>query len=157
MLRSYQHLNLRTWDKISSKCRINERNVNDLAAAAAAAKLLQSCTTLCDPIDGSPPGFPIPGILQARTLEWVAISFSSAWKWKVKVKSLSRVQLLATPWTMAYKAPLSMGFSRQEHWSWLPLPSLSDKYLIASTKHLITMILVMGFIDNQPFFFLIEG
>ena len=81
---------------------------------AAAAKSLQSCPTLCDPIDGSPPGSAIPGILQARTLEWVAIS-SSAWKWKVKVKSLSRVQLFATPWTEAYQAPLSMGFSRQEY------------------------------------------
>ena len=66
-------------------------------AAAAAAKSLQSCPTLCDPIDGSLPGSPVPGILQARTLEWVAISFSNAWKWKVKVKSLSRIQLLATP------------------------------------------------------------
>ena len=71
------------------------------AAAAAGAKSLQSCPTLCDPIDGSPLGFPVPGILQARTLEWVAISFSNAWKWKVKVKSLSRVRLLATPWTAA--------------------------------------------------------
>ena len=93
------------------------------AAAAAAAKSLQSCPTLCNPIDGSPPGSPIPGILQARTLEWVAISFSSAWKWKVKVKSLSRVRLLATPWTAAQQAPPSMGFSRQEYWSGLPLPS----------------------------------
>ena len=84
-------------------------------AAAAAAKSLQSCPTLCDPIDGSPPGSPVPGILQARTLEWVAISFSSAWKWKVKVKSFSRVRPSATPWTAAYQAPLSMGFSRQEH------------------------------------------
>jgi len=79
--------------------------------AAAAAKSLQSCPTLCDPIDGSPPGSPVPGILQARTLEWVALSFSNAWKWKVKVKSLSRVRLLATPWTAAYHAPPSMGFS----------------------------------------------
>ena len=71
------------------------------AAAAAAAKSIQSCPTLCDPIDGSPPGSPVPGILQARTLEWVAISFSNAWKWKLKGKSLSRVQLLATPWTAA--------------------------------------------------------
>ena len=84
--------------------------------AAAAAKSLQSCLTLCDPIDGSPPDSAIPGILQAGTLEWAAISFSNAWKWKVKVKSLS-VQLLATPWTAAYQAPLSMGFSRQEYWS----------------------------------------
>ena len=92
--------------------------------SAAAAKLLQSCPTLCDPIDGSPPGSPIPGILQARTLEWVAISFSNAWKWKVKVSSVSFVRLFATPWTAAYQAPPSMGFSRQEYWSRLPLPSL---------------------------------
>ena len=86
-------------------------------AAAAAAKSLQSCPTLCDPIDGSPPGSPVPGILQARTLEWVAISSSNAWKWKVKVKSLSRVWLLATAWTAAHQAPPSTGFSRQEYWS----------------------------------------
>ena len=92
-------------------------------AAAAAAKLLQSCPTLCDPIDGSPLGFPVPGILQARTLEWVAISFSSAWKWKVKGKSLSHVRLFRTPWTAAYQAPPSMGFSRQKYWSGVPLPS----------------------------------
>ena len=92
--------------------------------AADAAKSLQSCPTLCDPIDGSPPGSPVLGILQARTLEWVAISFSNAWKWKVKVKSLSCVWLLATPWTVAFQAPPSMGFSRQEYWSGLPLPSL---------------------------------
>ena len=98
-------------------------------AAAAAAKSFQSCPTLCDPIDGSPPGFPVPGTLQARTLEWVAISFSSAWKWKVKVKSLRRVQLLATPWTAAYQAPRSMGFSRQEYWSAVPLPSLINTLL----------------------------
>ena len=82
--------------------------------AAAAAKSLQSCPTLCDPIDGSPPGSPIPGILQARTLEWVAISFSNTWKLKVKMKLLSGVRLLATPWTAAYQAPPSMGFARQE-------------------------------------------
>ena len=87
------------------------------------AKSLQSCPTLCDPTDGSPPGSPVPGILQARTLEWVAISFSNARKWKVKVKSLSRVQLLATPRIAAYQAPLSMGFSKQEYWSGVPLPS----------------------------------
>ena len=90
-------------------------------AAAAAAKLLQSCPTLCDPIDGSTPGSPVPGILQARTLEWVAMSFSNAGKWKVKVKSLSHIRLLATPWTAAYQAPLSMGFSRQEYWSGVPV------------------------------------
>ena len=95
-------------------------------SAAAAAKSLQSRLTLCDPIDGSPPGSPIPGILQARTLEWVAISFSNAWKWKVKVKLLSRVRPSATPWTAAFQAPPSMGFSRQEHWSGVPLPSLQS-------------------------------
>ena len=86
---------------------------------AAAAKPFQSCLTLCDPIDGSPPGSAVPGILQARTLDWDAISFSNAWKWKVKVKSLSCVWLFTTPWTAAYQAPLSMGFSRQEYWSGL--------------------------------------
>ena len=84
---------------------------------AAAAKLLQSCPTLCDPIDGSPPGSPDPGILQARTLEWVAMAFCNVGKWKVKVKWLSCVWLLATPWTAAYQAPPSMGFSRQKYWS----------------------------------------
>ena len=93
------------------------------AAAAAAAKSPQSYPTLRDPIDGGPPGSPFPGILQARTLEWVAISFSNAWKWKNKVKLLSRVQLLVTPWTAAHQAPLSTGFSRQEYWSGVPLPS----------------------------------
>ena len=95
--------------------------------SAAAAKSLQSCPTLCDPIDGSPTGSPVPGILQARILEWVAIFFSNAWKWKVKVKSLSRVRLLATPWTAAHQAPQSMGFSRQEYWSGVPLPSPRDR------------------------------
>ena len=95
---------------------------------AAAAKLLQSCPTLCNPIDGSPPGSTIPGILQARTLEWVAIFSSNAWKWKVKVKSLSHVRLLATPWTAAHQAPPSMGFSRQEYWSGVPSPSPCYEY-----------------------------
>ena len=93
-------------------------------SAAAAAKLLQSCLTLCNPIDGSPPGSPVPGIFQARTLEWVAISFSNAWKWKVKVKSFSHVRLLATPWTAAYQGPPLAGFSRREYWSGVPFPSL---------------------------------
>ena len=88
-----------------------------------AAASLQWCLTLRDPIDGSPLGSPVAGILQARTLEWVAISFSNAWKWKVNVKSLSRVRLLATPWTAAHQAPPSMGFSRQEYWSGMLLPS----------------------------------
>ena len=87
------------------------------AIAAPAAKSLQSCATLCNPIDSSPPGSPVPGILQARTLEWVAISFSNAWKWKVKEKLLSHVRLFTIPWTSAYQAPPSMGFSRQEYWS----------------------------------------
>ena len=91
--------------------------------ATATAKSLQSYPTLCDPMDSSPPGSPIPGILQARTLEWVTISFSNSGKWKLKVKSLSCAQLLATPWTAAHQAPPSMGFSRQEYWSGVPLPS----------------------------------
>ena len=100
---------------------------------AAAATSLQSCLTLCNPIDDSPPGFPIPGILQARTLEWVAISFSNAEKWKVKVKSLSHVRPSVTPWTAAFQAPPSMGFSRQEYWSGVPLPS-PDFYIWESCK-----------------------
>ena len=123
------------------------------AVAAAAAKLLQSCQTLCDPRDGSPPGSPVHGILQARTLGWAAISFSNAWKWKVKVKSLSHVQLLATPWTAAHQAPPSMGFSRQEYWArqvktgnhtakkWrtldsYPGPSVSKAWLFPHITHL---------------------
>ena len=90
--------------------------------ATATAESLQLCPTLCNPIDGSLLGSPVPGILQARTLEWVAISFSNAWKWKVKVKSLSRARFLATPWIGAYQAPPSMGFSRQGYWSGVPLP-----------------------------------
>ena len=97
-----------------------------LCPAAAAAKSLQSCLTLCDPIDGNPPVSSVPGILQARTLEWVAISFSDAGKCKVKVKSLSRVRLFSTSWTAAHQAPPSMGFSRQEYWSGVPLPSPED-------------------------------
>ena len=95
--------------------------------AAAAAKSLQSCPTLCDPINGSPPGSPVPGILQARTLEWTAISFSNSWKWKLKVKLPSHVRLFPTPWTPAYQAPPSTGFSRQEHWSGVPSHSLPRK------------------------------
>ena len=104
--------------------------------AAAAAKLLQSCPTLCDPVDGSPPDSTVPGILQARTLEWVAISFSNAWKLKVKAKLLSCVRLFATPWTTAYQAPPSMGFSRQEYWSGVPLPS-RNSMLLSSKWHLL--------------------
>ena len=108
------------------------------AAAAAAAKSLQSCPTLCDPIDGSPPGSTVPWILQARTLECVAISFSNTWKWKVKVKSLGHARLSVTPWTAAYQAPPSMGFFRQEYWSGVPLPSLIKVvYFPSNTTSLI--------------------
>ena len=93
------------------------------AGKGLTAKSLQSCLTLCNPIDGSLPGSAALGILQARTLEWVAIAFSNAWKWKGKVKSLSCVWPSAIPWTAAFQALLSMGFSRQEYWSGLPLPS----------------------------------
>ena len=98
------------------------------AAAAAPAKSLQLCPTLCNPIDGSPPGSPIPGILQARTLEWgchFLLQCMKSEKCKVKVKPLSHVRHLATPWTAAHQAPPSMGFSRQEYWSGVPLPSPS--------------------------------
>ena len=105
-------------------------------AAAAAAKSIQLCPTLCDPRDGSPPGSPVPGIPQARTLEWAAISFSNAWKWKGKVKSLSHVRIFETPWTAAYQAPLSMGYSRQEYWSGMPLPSLGRQTSLLKSLHL---------------------
>ena len=107
-----------TWERLYLFCHCSFH----FSTAAAAAKLLQSCPTQCDPIDGSPPGSDVPGIFQARTLEWVAISFSNGWKWKAKVNSLSLVWLFATPWTAAYQAPLSMGLSRQAYWSGLPLP-----------------------------------
>ena len=116
-----------TWS--SGKCNSHKKKVKMKSPGAieccqaAAAKSLQSCPILCDPIDGSPPGSTIPGNSQARTLGWVFISFSNAWKWKVKVKSLSRVQLLATPWTAAHQAPPPMGFSRQQYWSGVPSPS----------------------------------
>ena len=105
-------------------------------AAAAAAKSIQSCPTLCDPIDRGPPGSPVPGILQARTLEWVAISFSNAWKGKVKVKSLSHVRLFVTPWSAAYQAPLSVGFSRQEYWSGVPIVDLQCDNFCCTAKWL---------------------
>ena len=111
----------------------------------SAAASLQSCPTLCDPIDGSPPGSPVPGILQTRTLEWVAISFSNAWKWKVTVKSLSRLQLLATAWTAAYQAPPSIGFSRQEYWRGVPLPS--PIYLSTFNLFLFLSIYLCRYVD----------
>ena len=124
--------------------------------SAAAAKSLQSCPTLYNPRDGSPPGSPVPGILQARTLEWVAISFSNAWKWKVKVKSLSRVRLLVSPWTAAHQAPPSMGFSRQEYWSGVPLSSppmdsTPSIFLISIFYSLFTCYII-GCLDALPRF-----
>ena len=113
-----------------------------------AAKSLQSCPTLCNLIDGSPPGSPGPGILQARTLEWVAISFSKAWKWKVKVKSHSHVRLFATPWTAAHHVPPSMGFSRQEYWSGMPSPSLIQRKLIRKDTWTPMFIAVLFTIDK---------
>ena len=130
----YKHLRSNCKESILSSC------------TAAAAKSLQSCPTLCNPIDGSPPGSLVPGILQAKTLEWVAISFSTAWKWKVKGKSLSRVRLLVTPWTAAYQAPLSMGFSRQEYWSGVPLPSPSS----CTVKSLQSCPTLCNPIDGSP-------
>ena len=118
-----------------------------MPAAAAAAKSLQSCPTLCDPIVGSPPGSTVPGILQARTLEWVAISCSNAWKWKVKVKSLSHVWLFATPWTAAYQALPSMGFSRQEYWSGVPSPSPENMPMFT-----LSLFLLKKKIVSTPFF-----
>ena len=122
---------------------------------AAAAKSLQSCPTLCDPIDGSPPGCPIPGILQARTLEWVAISFSNAWKWKVKikVKSFSRVRPSATPWTAAFQAPPSMGFSGQEYWSGVPSPLTIKFHYFFNAKHV--QYLASGWLFSLAVFILI--
>ena len=122
------------------------------SSLAAAAKSLQSCPTLCDPIDGSPPGSPVARIRQARTLEWVAISFSNAWKWKVKVKSLSRVRLLPTPWTAAHQAPLSMGFSRQEYWSGLPLPSPSGLDIHSQMIWFLYKSAYQSYLPITPFF-----
>ena len=122
-----------------------------LLLLAAAAKSLQSCPTLCDPIDGSPPGSPIPGILQARTLEWVAISFSNAWKWKLKVKLFSRVWLFATPWTAAYQAPQSMGFFQARVLEWGAI-AFSGSYLIKAIFSFIsslTVLVLSQFCDYQ--------
>ena len=122
------------------------------SAEAAAAKSLQLCPTLCGPIDGSPRGSPVPGILQARTLEWVAISFSNTWKWKVKVKLFSHVWLFLTPWTAAHQAPLSMGFSRQEYWSGLPcllrFPASGDHRSILCINEFKVVSLFVFFLDS---------
>ena len=119
-------------------------------SAAAVAVSLQSCLTLCNPRNGSPPGSPVPGILQARTLEWVAISFSYAWKWKVKVKSFSPVRLLATPWTAAYQAPPSIGFSSQEYWSGLPLPSPKNFHWPSIIQNFMEALYILDF--RCPFY-----
>ena len=130
-------------------------------AAATAAKSLQSCPTLCDPIDGRPAGFPIPGILQARTLEWVAMAFSNAWKGKGKGKLLSCVRLFLTPWTAAYQAPPPMGSSRQEDWSGLPLPSpkinATLEHFLRGWQVTVSMIIklyhkVLSKVLSSPFF-----
>ena len=126
------------WNSPDKNTGVGYHSFSWIDIAAAEAKSLQSCPTLCDPIDSSPPGSPVPGILQARTLEWVAISFSNAWKWKVKVKSLSHVGLFATLWTAAHQAPPSMGFSRQEDWSGVPLPSPA-LYLLLLLIHAVTL------------------
>ena len=104
---------------------------------------------LCDPIDGSPLGSSVPEILQARTLEWVAISFSNAWKWEVKVKSLSHARLLATPWTVAHQAPPFTGFYKQEYWSGVPLPSPHIPYvhikIVAEANKLVSLDRLVNF------------
>ena len=123
-----------------------------MTAAAAAAKPLQSCPILCNPINGSPPGSPIPGILWARTLGWVVMSFSNAWKWKVKVKLLSRVQLLVISWTADYQAPPSLGFSRQEYWTGLPLPSLLLWYTSLQIQLFISFLGLSLLIGLAPYF-----
>ena len=112
--------------------------LKNVTVAAANAKSLQSCPTLCDPIDGSPPGSPVPGILQERTLEWVAISFSNAWNWKVKVKSLSHVRLLATPRTAAHQAPPVHGIfqARVLEWGAIAFSSNSRGVLIKASDML---------------------
>ena len=125
--------------------------------AATAAKSLQSCPTLCDPIDSSPVGSAVPGILQTRTLEWVAISFSNAWKWKVKRKSLTRVRLLATPWTAAHQAPPSMGFSRREHWSGVPLPSATAPVILIRSFLFLHMFGFWCFLHQVPCFVFIHA
>ena len=116
---------LRPWDSPGKSTGVGCHFLLQCMKVKSESEVAQSCPTLHDPMACCLPGFSVHGILQARVLEWVAISFSKAWKWKVKVKSLSHARLLVTPWTAAYQAPPSMGFSRQEYWSGLPLPSLS--------------------------------
>ena len=131
----------RPWDSPGKNIGVGCHCLLKCMKVKSESEVVQSCPTLSDPMDYSTSGSLVPGILQARTLEWVAISFSNAWKWKVKVKSFSRVRLLATPWTAAYQAPPSMGFSRQEYWSGVPLPSPK-----ASTR----ITIMFGKIRNFP-------
>ena len=153
-----------------------------MTGTAAAAKSLQSCLTLCDPIDGTPPGSPVPGILQARTLEWVAISFSNAWKWKVKVKSLSHVQLLAThglqptrlllPWDLPGKSTgvgchcllqlewLAIPFSRRSSWPKVqtPVSCIAGRFFtIWATKETPLLDYCGEFIWNWPLGLLLQN
>ena len=131
-----------------SKLRMNILFALEMLLSDAAAKSIQSCPTLCDAIDSSPPDSPVPRILQARTLEWVAISFFNAWKWKVKRKSLSRVWLFATPWTAAHQAPPPMRFSRQQHWSGVPLPSPGN---VAYNGVICVMMIIVGLTPKRIF------
>jgi len=123
----------RPWDSPGKNTGVGCHFLLQCMKVKSESEVARSCLSLSDPMDCSLPGSSVPGILQARTLEWVAISFSNAGKWKVKVKLLSRVWLLATPWTAAYRAPLSMGFSRQEYWSGLPFPS--PQLILAERKY----------------------
>ena len=138
----------RPWDSPGKNTGVGCHVLLQCMKVKSESEVAQSCLTLCDPTDGSPLGSSVPGILQARTLEWVAISFPSAWKWKAKVKSLSRAWLLATPWTGAHQAPPSMGFSRQEYWSGVPSPSprkLLDRtnYLAACSRVFMFILLLL--------------
>ena len=138
----------RPWDSPGKNTGVGCHFLLQCMKVKSESEVTQSCPTLSDPIDCSPPDSPVPGILQARTLEWVAISFSNAWKWKVKVKSLSRVRPSAIPWTAAYQGPPSMGFSRQEYWSGVPLPSpwfmlqlWNNQLSFRATKYLLGLML----------------
>ena len=115
------------WDSPGKKTGVGCHFLLQCMNVKSESEVAQSCLTLSDPMDCSPPGSSVHGIFQTRVLEWGAIAFSNAWKWKVKMKSLSHIRLLATPWTAAYQGPLSMGFSRQEYWSGVSLPFLKKK------------------------------
>ena len=124
------------WDSLGKNAGVGCHFLLQCMKVKSQSEVTQSCLTLSDPMDCSLPGSSIHGIFQARVLEWGAIAFSNAWKWKVKVKLLGCTQLLATSWTAAYQAPPSMGFSRQEYWSGVPLPSPMFIELAAITVRL---------------------